>query len=163
MYEEWREIPLFPNYSVSEGGSVRNDETGNMMTPLVNQRGIVHVGLTKNRVQYKRALSILVAEAFLMRPSFEFNTPTHLNGDRYDNRADNLAWRPRWFATKYYRQFQQGKPCFGRKVQVIETGEIFDTSWQAAITLGALDRDIAMSILSGSIVQIILQHFCLLK
>lgn len=163
MHEEWREIALFPGYSVSDAGSVRNDETGHLMTHLMNQSGIIHVGVTKNRIQYKRALSILVAEAFLIRPSFAFDTPIHLDGDRHNNRADNLLWRPRWFARKYYQQFQQSAPCFTRRVQNVETEEVFDTSWQAALTLGALDRDIAFSIVSGAIVPIILQHFCLFK
>jgi hypothetical protein len=163
MQEEWREIMSFPGYSVSDAGTVRNDETGHLMSHLVNQRGIIHVGLTKNRTQYKRSLSILVAEAFLIRPSFTFDTPINLDGDRRNNRADNLLWRPRNFATRYYRQFQQTHPCFTRKVQNVETEEIFDTSWQAALTLGVLDRDIAFSIVSGAIVPIILQHFCLFK
>jgi hypothetical protein len=163
MQEEWRDIRLFPGYSVSDTGSVLNNETGHMMTHLVNQRGIVHVGLTKNRVQYKRSLSILVAEAFLIRPSFTFDTPINLDGDRRNNRADNLLWRPRWFAKKYSNQFQQHAPCFTRRVQNVETGEVFDDSWQAALTLGALDRDIAFSIVSGAIVPIILQHFCLFR
>lgn len=163
MHEEWREIRMFPGYSVSDSGLVRNDETERLLLPQVNQRGIVNVGLTKNRVQYKRSLAILVAEAFLMRPGFAFDTPINLDGNRRNNRADNLLWRPRWFATKYFQQFQQTSPCFTRKVQSVETGEVFDTSWQAALTMGALDRDIAFSIVSGAIVPIILQHFCLFK
>jgi hypothetical protein len=154
---------MFPDYSVSTAGSVRNDETERLLIPQVNQHGIVHVGLTKNKVQYKKALHIIVAEAYLIRPSFTFDTPINLDGDRHNNRADNLLWRPRWFARKYYQQFQQSAPCFTRKVQNVETGEVFDTSWQAALTLGALDRDIAFSIVSGAMVPIILQHFCLFK
>lgn len=163
MQEEWRKIAMFPGYSVSTAGSVRNDETDRLLTPQVNQHGVVTVGMTKKKVQYKKALNILVAEAFLIRPSFAFDTPVYLDGDRFNARADNLCWRPRWFAIKYYQQFQQDKPCFTRKVQVVETGEVFDTSWQAALTLGALDRDIAFSIVSGAIVPVILQHFCLFK
>jgi hypothetical protein len=163
MQEEWRKIVMFPEYSVSNTGSVRNDETDRLMTNNVNQFGIVHVGLTKNKKQYRRALSILVAEAFIPRPSFGFDTPVNLDGNRSNNEAYNLVWRPRWFAVKYFQQFQQNHPCFTRKVQVVETGEVFGTSWDAALTLGALDRDIAFSILSGSVVPIILQHFCLLK
>lgn len=163
MQEEWREIAMFPGYSVGESGSVRNDETDRLLVPQVNQHGIVHVGLTKNKTQHRRALSILVAEAFIVRPGFAYNTPINLDGDRHNNRADNLLWRPRWFATKYFQQFQQTHPCFSRKVRNLDTGEVFDTSWQAALTLGALDRDIAFSIVSGSIVPIILQHFSLFK
>lgn len=164
MQEEWREIPLFPGYSVSDVGSVRNDETDRLMSTSVNQHGIVHVGLTKNKIQYRRALAILVAEAFILRPSFEFDTPINLDGDRFNNRAANLLWRPRWFATQYFKQFHTyTRPCLDREVEVVETGEIFPTSWHAATALGALDRDIAMSIMSGSKARVVLQHFRLVK
>ncbi|QEQ93944.1 HNH endonuclease [Streptomyces phage Kardashian] len=163
MHEEWREIGLFPGYSVSDAGSVRNDETDRRLIPQVNQHGIVHVGLTKGRVQYRRSLAIIVAEAFIVRPSFTFDTPINLDGDRRNNRADNLMWRPRWHAKKYFQQFKQGAPCIVRKVQNVETGEVFENSWSAATTLGAIDRDIAYSVVSGERVPILLQHFCLFK
>lgn len=163
MHEEWRDIVSFPGYAVSDQGSVRNEETGHMMTQLVNQRGIVNVGLTKNKVQYKRALAIIVAEAFLTRPSHLFNTPINLDGNRRNNRASNLLWRPKWFATKYFQQFGQGAPCVTRKVQNVETEEVFEDSWHAAVSLGALDRDIAFAIFSGSRARIVLQHFRLLR
>lgn len=164
MQEEWRAIASFPGYSVSDAGSVRNDETDKLMAKCVNQHGIVNVGLTKNKVQYKRALSILVAEAFLIRPSFAFDTPINLDGDRFNNYASNLMWRPRWFATQYFKQFQSyTRPCLNREVEAVETGEIFPTSWNAATTLGALDRDIAMSIMSGSKARVIQMHFRLVK
>lgn len=152
-------IRMFPGYSVSDRGNVRNDETGRFMTRLVNQRGVVHVGLTKNRIQYKRALSILVAEAFVPRQSFSFDTPIHLDGDRWNNHADNLLWRPRWFAIKYTLQFQQDAPCFNRPVELIETGDVFKSSWEAATTLGLLDREIAMSIMTQTYVWPIYKRF----
>lgn len=153
MQEEWRSIAEFPNYSVSDTGLVRNDETDRVMAKLINQHGIVHVSLQKDRVQYKRSLAVLVAEAFLAPPGkdFEgFDTPINLDGDRYNNHVHNLMWRPRHFATKYFRQFHQYHPGIGRPIEVIETGERFESSWHAAITLGVLDREVTFSILSTS-------------
>lgn len=163
MQTEWIEIPEFPGYSVSDTGFVRNDETDRIMTKLVNQRGVVHVGLTKKGIQYKRGLSILVAEAFLIRPSFAFDTPINLDGDRYNNHVLNLLWRPRWFAVKYFQQFQQDAPCFNRPVQITETNEVYASSWDASTSLGLLDREVAMSIMSKTYVWPIYQHFRLLK
>jgi hypothetical protein len=108
--EVWRQIYEFPGYSVSNMGRVRNDETGRIMALSRNQYGIVNVGLVLGRKQYKRSVALLVADAFL--PTWEsevFTSPIHLNGDRSDCRAENLMWRPRWFAAKYHRQFKTGR------------------------------------------------------
>jgi hypothetical protein len=148
-FVEWRRIHSFPIYSVSETGLVRNDETGRNMTRLVNQAGVVNVGLTKNRTQYKRAVALLVAKAFLtvvLQDSFD--TPINLNGDRFDNRVDNLAWRPRWYATKYFQQFHDD-PIDEYRIMDIDSGEEFESTWDAAVKLGLLQTDIVISIHSG--------------
>lgn len=163
MQEEWREIASFPGYSVSDTGLVRNDETDRLMAKLVNQRGIVNVGLTKNKIQYKRSLAILVAEAFVARPEFEFDTPVQLDGDRLNNRACNLIWRPRWFATRYFRQFLHKTPTILRPVEIIETEEVYRNSWVAATTLGVIDAEIAESVLTRNYVWPLFQHFRLHK
>lgn len=159
MQEEWREIPSFPGYSVSDAGSVRNDETDRLMAKLVNQRGIVNVGLTKNKIQYKRALANLVAEAFLIRPSFEFDTPIQLDGNRLNNTASNLLWRPRWFATRYFRQFHHKAASIVRPIEVVETEEVFEDSWAAATSLGVIDVEIAESVMTRNYVWPLFQHF----
>lgn len=159
MSIEWRQIQRFPGYSVSDTGQVRNDETERVLATQVNQQGVVHVGLYYNGIQYKRSLSIIVAEAFLLRPSFEFNTPVNLDGNKGNNHAVNLVWRPRWFALRYTNQFLQSGPSINRPVEIIETKEVFENSWQAATTLGLLDREIAISIMTCVYVFPTYQHF----
>jgi hypothetical protein len=113
--EDWRDIRFFPGYSVSTIGRVRNDDTGRMMTLMVNQSGVVNVGLTRSREQHRRAVALLVADAFIPRPIREaFDTPINLNGDRMNNTIDNLVWRPRWFAIKYIQQFKNNVRGFRR-------------------------------------------------
>ena len=149
QFVEWRRIHSFPIYSVSNTGLVRNDKTGRQLTRLVNQAGVVNVGLTKNHTQYKRAVALLVAKAFLTVVLQDtFDTPINLNGDRFDNRADNLAWRPRWFAFKYHHQFDED-PLSGYRVENVETGEQFESTWDAAVRLGLLQSDIAISVHTG--------------
>jgi len=168
MYEEWREIAEFPGYSVSNTGCVRNDDSERIMAPQVNGHGITYVGICKRDpgclvTQYKRSVSVLVAQAFVACPNDSFDTPINLDGDRFNNDSSNILWRPRWFAVKYFQQFQQDSPCFSRPVQVIETEEVYESSWEAATTLGVLDREIAMSIMNRCYVWPIFQHFRLLK
>jgi hypothetical protein len=150
-------ITEFPNYSVSDTGFVRNEDTGYVMTGLRNQRGIVHVGLTRDRVLFKRSVSRLVAEAFIAIPAIDtdgtFDTPINLDGDRSNNHVDNLMWRPRWFAMKYRAQFEgKRKISLNRPIELIETKEVYSNSWHAATTLGLLDYEILMSIVKNTYV-----------
>lgn len=147
---DWRNIASFPGYSVSTEGGVRNDDTGRNLKLLVNQRGIVYVGLTSRRVQYQRAVSMLVAEAFLPQPRHaSFGSPINLDGNRHNNMADNLLWRPRWFARQYFHQFQTSPLGFHHPIEEIDTREEFKSSWEAATKYGLLDLDIKLTTLAG--------------
>jgi hypothetical protein len=149
MQEEWREILEFPSYSVSNTGFVRNEDFGWMMTRHVNQRGIVNVSFNRNGTQYKRSVTVLVATAFVTSArSLAFDTPINLDGDRINNRADNLMWRPRWYALRYFQQFKSDPQGIDRPIQEFKTGEVFKTSWDAAIKFGLLDTEIVKSVAS---------------
>jgi hypothetical protein len=78
-----------------------------------------------------------------------FNTPVNLNGDRLDNRAENLMWRPRWYAVLYNNQFEDRYPNpIEVPIREIETGEEFPNSMAAAAYFGLLEREIVLSILN---------------
>jgi hypothetical protein len=160
--EVWRYIREFPGYSVGDEGHVRNDDTGRIMAMLVNQHGIGYVGLTKNCRQHKRSVTVLVATAFtpkLAQHRGTFDTPINLNGVRTDNRASNLMWRPRWFAVKYFHQFQSNERGFNVPIEEIGTGEQFKTSWDAALKYGLLDKEIFVATLNRTYVWPSYQRF----
>lgn len=162
MKERWKQIPEFPVYSVSNQGRVRNDYTDRIMARLVNQQGIVNVGLTKGREQHKRSLAILVAKAFVPVEGspHTFDTPTHLDGDRKNCRSDNLVWRPRWFSIRYHEQFNNERlRGFKVPVEIIDTGERFPTSWEAAVKYGLIDREIMEATLNRTYVWPTYQMF----
>lgn len=158
--EDWSEIRFFPGYSVSTFGRVRNDDVGRLMTLMVNQSGVVNVALTRSREQHRRSVARLVADAFIPHPPREaFNTPINLNGDRMNNKIDNLRWRPRWFAIKYVQQFKNGVRGFRVPVEEVRTGEQFPTSWEAAIKYGLLDREILIATTANTFVFPTYQKF----
>jgi hypothetical protein len=160
MTTEWRVIRFFPDYSVSSTGYVRNDDTGRRMTMLVNQAGVVNVGLTRNRVQYKRAVAPLVAKAFIDdRISEAFNCPINLNGDRFNNSVENLMWRPKWFATKYFRQFEEAHFEDYNPIEDVDTHEWFANPWEAAKRFGLLQVEIILSICNNTFVWPTRQKF----
>jgi hypothetical protein len=103
---EWREIDDFPGYLINEEGAVHTSMSGRLIRPRVNAEGFLMLGLTRDKQQYTRAVSTLVADAFLDQPrNPAYNSVIHLNGDRLDCRAMNLMRRPRWFAVKYHAMF----------------------------------------------------------
>lgn len=160
MLAQWCPIPSFPNYSVSSEGYVRNDESGRRMTMMVNQTGIVHVGLTKNHIQYKRAVAPLVADSFVKnRFDASFNCPINLDGDRFNNRAANLVWRPRWFATKYFQQLAEAHFDDLYPIEELNSREQFETPWDAVIKYGLLQIDILLSVCNGTMVWPTRQKF----
>jgi hypothetical protein len=163
MHDEiWHLIEDFPIYSVSNFGEVINNTNQRLLIPHANTRGTAMVGLYKERggVQFKRSIAVLVADAFLTTDKTrDFDTPIHLNGDRFNNAVYNLAWRPRWFAVKYMQQFRQGPQGFGRPIQDIKTEEIYQTSWDAATACGLLEREIVIAIMTRNYVWPTYQEF----
>jgi hypothetical protein len=150
MLSEWRPISAFPGYSVSSEGFIRNDESDKLMAMMVNQTGIVHVGLTRNRIQYKRAVSVLVASAFVEKKLPTFDCPINLDGDRFNNRAANLVWRPRWFATKYFQQLKEAHFDDYYPIEELNTHEQFYNPWNAVKKFGLLQVDVLLSICNGT-------------
>lgn len=147
MDEYWKQIKGFPNYCVSNHGRIRNEATGYILAQLVNQDKIVYVGLNVSGIQHRRSLAILVAEAHVRKdPMYVhvFDTPIHRDGDRLNNHASNLLWRPRWFAQRYHRQFPSSY-LKETSVRDLGTGIIYNTSIEAAVTFGLLESDILIA------------------
>ena len=102
--EFWAEIEGYEGlYEVSDLGRVksfkRNKTEGEILRPVNDGRGYLHVGLFKNRVRKTMTIHRIVGKAFL--PNQE-NKPTvdHINRDQTDNRACNLR-----FATHSEQQY----------------------------------------------------------
>lgn len=146
MRETWKLIDDFPaySYSVSSFGQVRSEKTGRAMAQFQNQSGYVYVSLTSAQGnQVSVSVSLLVARAFLdPDPRRLFTTPINLNGYRRDNFVGNLMWRPKWFAMRYHRQFLLPPTGLLRPVYDVVTGEVYETSFDAAVRYGLLDQDI---------------------
>jgi hypothetical protein len=155
---EWRELFDFPNYAISDDGRVMNVTTGQIKNNSANQTNVAMVNFSVNGDQFVRSVAVLVAQTFLDRAEVpdHFDTPIHLDGDRGNCRADNLAWRPRWFAVKYHQQFKpwEREKRHGARypVELIETGEVFETSWEAAIKYGMLDEHIFVGMTNNTFV-----------
>lgn len=144
--ERWLEINEFPGYSVSDQGRIKKDFPERIMSVMTNKAGVLMAFLVKEGRQYTRGVAKLVADHFLPHSTDEKATPLHLNGDRLDNRAENLVWRTRAYANMYHRQFEKYRvPYIDHPILETTTGVTYDNSWHAATTLGLIENHIARS------------------
>lgn len=164
-HEQWAKIQGFPGYSVSDKGRIRNDESGRLLVLTENQQGVVKVGLVNpDRKQETRSVALLVAQHHLEKPPAAsidiFDTPINLDGDRHNNQVTNLMWRPRWFAIKYHKQFDEGSRVgYKTPIQVLSTGDIYPNSMAAAIRYGILAEDTVKSVIHNTYVFPTFQKF----
>ena len=144
--EVWAPLESYPGYSASNLGRIRNDKREHVLAIVRTQSEHTYVSLTRNGRQVTRAVSKLVAEAFVPNPRPNvFTTPIHLDGDLRNCYAENLLWRPRWFAIKFTRQFRLDLPHDRRPIQEIKTREIFESPWPPVMTWGLLYNDIVIA------------------
>lgn len=151
MYFDVMTIPDFPNYDITVEGKVFNAKTGREMTLSPTQSGELTVGLMKGGIEYRRSVKVLVARAFVDGETESFNTPILLDMNKENLHADNIRWRPRWFAHKYARQFHD-EPFpswyYNGPIYDHENGTQYATIVNAAMTHGFICLDIRLGLLN---------------
>jgi hypothetical protein len=84
MAEEWRVIPEFTNYEVSNQGRVRNTATEHVLTPSYDKDGYAQLSLSK----HARKIHRLVASVFI--GDITGKDIDHLDHNRANNNVENL-------------------------------------------------------------------------
>jgi NUMOD4 motif len=166
MRERWKRIDEYEltRYSVSDHGNVKNANTGQLMSQSLTPEGTVKVGFVVKRNYYTRLVKNLVALAFVdvdrevVAYVSDLSTPLdpmnlaviNIDGDQLNNHYQNLAWRPRWYAWKYARQFHVDPPP-DHFVPLINlrTGERFENTMEAGISEGLLWEYVIASAVTG--------------
>jgi len=144
--ELWSPIFGFLDYSVSYSGLIRNDNTGRLMSLSKTKQGAVKVNLTQGGRATTRSVKVLVAEAFVPGQTDIFDTPINLDGVQENNHADNLMWRPRWFAWRYAHQFENVYDYYrANPVIDVHAKVLYEDMYDAATTNGLLLKDILLS------------------
>lgn len=101
MKEEWKVVSDFPNYEVSNLGNVRNRKTGVTRKLVTHPLGYTQLTLRKDGKQHCAKVHRLVAMAFIGHAPKHLPEINHINGDKSDNRANNLEWSNRSLNVKH--------------------------------------------------------------
>lgn len=154
--EVWMDIPHYEGlYQVSNQGRVkalpreRTNHTGGkwiqpekMMAITIDQDGYHRVSLTStNGIRKTERVHRLVALAFIDNPEGKSEV-NHINCIRGDNRIENLEWVTREENNAYVSQCGNKS---NKKIKCVETGEVFNTSTDAARANGGDSGNIRKS------------------
>ena len=87
-------LPDNPGYFINEKGQAYSNKTG-ALKPLIGwytNKGYLTYRFSNNGVTHSKTAHRLVAENFIPNPK-GLKTVNHINGDKKDNRVENLEWQ----------------------------------------------------------------------
>lgn len=171
MEEEFRAIDDFPNYFIGSNGTVKNSR-GHEKAIKSESNGYKHIDLYADGKRSIKRVHRLVAEAFIPNPD---NKPdvNHIDGNKLNNSVDNLEWVTK--SENMQHAFRTGLNKYhptsgmrghknpnggakGRKVRIVETGEVFKNIKTCAEAINGSDRRIC-DCLNGKICTHMNYHF----
>ena len=136
--EQWKEWPQDPRIKVSNKGNVVSCKRGacHPLTVGHNHKGYPRVG-ADHRGSYP--VHRLVAETWIENPN-HYSDVNHINGDKDDNRVENLEWvtHSQNIRHAYRTGLMKSTP-----VRIVETGEVFETLSDCAKRIGGDPSHIA--------------------
>lgn len=138
--KEWRQVEEFPDYEVSELGEIRNIQTQHHNGTYNNGSDVLQVSMRRAGRPYIRAVHRVVAEAFLdPHPEGGRFVPFHIDRDWMNCAADNLQWKPLWWAARIARQDKQTIPRDNRPIRMHNPYQEFDNALECAKAIGGLE------------------------
>ena len=147
-------------YAVSTYAKFTNLKTGVDVHQSMNKMGHAKITLVRDRIAYTRSVAQLVARTFIPKPYEHFDTPIHLDSDLLNCRADNLMWRPRWFAIKYQQQFRyENFHNDTRPRRDRETGIVYNSMKELCMANGVYYFDVEQSCYEDTYVPLTFQKF----
>ncbi len=95
-HEQWKVIPGYENYEISNMGNVRNTNyhrmgITKMLRPKITNTGYLEVELCKNCTKKSIRVHQLVAQAFIENPN-NYSSINHKDENKKNNMVDNLEW-----------------------------------------------------------------------
>lgn len=140
--ELWREWPQDPRILVSNTGNVISHKRGAPYPLKVahNNAGYQMVNASRPPQYVHR----LVAETWIPNPNHHTQV-NHINGDKDDNRVENLEWTTRSENMRHaYRTGLLKANHKGTPIRIVETGEVFESIRECARRIGGSSGDISL-------------------
>lgn len=154
IQEQWRNIPDFSNYDVSNFGRIYNSKRDVIMQTSRTSFGHIKITMSADwdGKRYTRSVAQLVAQAFVAAPNYLCDHVVQLDGNLSNVMFDNLAWRPRGFAWKYTHQLKCNQPIYYKNLPVMNmiTEAEYDCIIDAGMSEGLLFDDIWRSTYTGA-------------
>ena len=151
---EWKKIDGFSNYSVSNTGLVRIDNTGTILKFCAGNHGYHMACLWKNNKGHQKTVHRLVAKAFIQNPENK-RCVNHIDGNKKNNTVSNLEWCThsenqlhRSRILKKTRFPAEALNATRKAVLCIETGKVFKSVSEAARQCGLWQQNIS-KVLNG--------------
>jgi hypothetical protein len=88
--EEWRAIPVYTPYMVSNMGRIKDDKN-RLIISVSKQKTYKSIAIPQKGIYKTLRIHRLVLEVFDRLPK-SYEVARHLNGIETDNRLENLAW-----------------------------------------------------------------------
>ena len=134
--ELWREWPRDPRILVSNKGYVVSCKRGEPypLKVMYDDGGYPRVGTGASSQRVHR----MVAETWIPNPN-HYRDVNHINGDKTDNRVENLEWVTH--SENMYHAYRTGlrKAAGGRKgtpIRIVETGVVYESTAECARRIG---------------------------
>lgn len=123
--EEFKEIPNYSRYLISESGDIYDTETQRILVPNINGG---YKCLNLYRDDGKKVLEKVhrcVAYTYLVKPENSTNNLLHKTEDRLNNHVSNLGWKVKGVTHPMYKRFSN---YHGVKYHLAELEEICSKS-----------------------------------
>lgn len=134
----------FPDFSVDRTGLFKNEVTGTVLKLSRASAGTLKVNFRVNGIIYCRSAAKIVCTMFHGSPKTD-ETVYYKDGDFQNINADNLEWKSRSFVQEQNAQERRAKSYRDFRVRYDNTGEIFESTLEAARHFGLLERYIALA------------------
>lgn len=136
----WKQHPEHDNLLISDEGNILRLKRGKWheLNQYINGRGYMRIGIADKGVS--QCVHSLVAETFVKNPDpINKQYINHIDGNKLNNRADNLEWVSAGENQKHAYLIGLRSPNYIQKgmrsIMIVETGEIFNGISECARTI----------------------------